>query len=89
MNKIVAVFGMLLIFSGVFLFFYNNQPQKTDCDGMGVIYLRPSEIEHTQKLLKDNPNAIVSIPEINRIIGNVETLECENFKIPEGIVQLP
>ena len=65
--------GIILI-CGIVITFY-NLPEKVNCDSLGSIYLKPSELDLASKIA-DKYNVIVVIPELNQTIARTEVLNC-------------
>ena len=72
LSGIVGVVILTLLFSMIFL----NLTNQTDCNEFGVIYLKPSELSQASEI-SDNFNSIVSIPELDKIVGSAELLKCD------------
>ena len=76
---LIAIVICIFLVSGYFIFSnYLNKPQEIDCNSLGVVYLKPSELSYAS-ILADRINGVVVIPELNQVVGRTEVLDCPNF----------
>ena len=77
MNKHLTIFLVLIVLGGIFAvvpLFHNN---KIDCNEIGGVYLKPSEMNSVSGLAKKG--MIVIIPEENQVVAETEILDCPSF----------
>ena len=81
-NKIVLIVVLCaFLVSCTFLILQDTKSkiQPINCDSLGVVYLKPSELSEASGIA-DKINGVVVIPELNQVIGRTEVLECPNFE---------
>jgi len=81
----LIVRGATFLINPIHLIQENPEPSKLDCSNPpDIFFLKQSEKSYTQDILK-NPNAIVVIPELNRVLANTELLECPDIDFSKYI----
>lgn len=82
-KKIFFILSISILLVGTFSFATAIiTTDKFSCDNLGIIYIKPSEINSLQGF-KDM-GIIIKIPEYDRFIANSKVFQCENIDLYLG-----
>lgn len=85
-TQIIIITLTILLVALTFSFIqYNLEQKKINCNNLGVIYLKQSELQKGIEIRNKNPNTITVFPELNKVVANSKVLECPNFDYSEYI----
>lgn len=84
-SKLILIISLMIFLTFFFFSGIISDFQKINCEDISPLYLKPSEINLSSQIIKDNPNTIVVFPELNQLNADTMILKCSNFHYEDYI----